>query len=153
LVDETVSSRSTVDPSFCITFMAVEFREPLPAKSLTSRLRGGQGGSRIRDWQLLSSHRKLEHSIRCVKGGLHRAIDLASRDLTTAEYLYVSAFEVHVHQNRDQFFSESVHVVEVRQHAGKLVRGGFLHSLQSGFCSRFQGTAAVRAVHSVGMKQ
>src|SRR5882724_8333421 len=89
----------------------------------------------------LLSNRKLKHSIRSIEHRLHCAIHFTSGDLAAPEHLDVSALKLEVHKNRHQILAESIHVIEVRQRTGKLVRGCLLHSLQSGYCSRFQGTA------------
>src|SRR5882762_2579491 len=97
-------------------------------------------------------HRKFKDSVHGIERGLHRAIDLASGDLTAPKYLDIPSFKVYVQEDRDQTLAESIYVIEIRQRATKLVVGRRLRSFQRGCHGRFQWTVSVSSVDSISVE-
>lgn len=95
---------------------------------------------------------EFKEPIRGVERGLYRAVDLVADDLAASKNLHVSCFKVDVYKDGDQLLAQRIHVIEIGKRAGKTVGGRFLHGLQSGRSSRFQGASSLCAVFSIGMK-
>lgn len=99
----------------------------------------------------LCSHRKLKEPVSGIKRGLDRGINVVTCFLATAEHLHLSAFKSDIDEHRDQIFSKRINVVEVCKRGCEAPFGGFLHRLQSGYSSRFQGAHPGGIVYGVGL--